>query len=62
MEEVISIIPCKVSAQMNDKLLDPIVEREVKSALFQMFPTKALVPMVSRRISFELIGTFVGRR
>jgi hypothetical protein len=44
MEEVIRVIPCKVSAQMNDKLMEPIVESEVKNALFQMFPTKAPGP------------------
>jgi hypothetical protein len=44
MEEVIGVIPCKVWAQMNDKLMEPIVESEVKNALFQMFPTKAPGP------------------
>src|SRR3954471_3364785 len=29
---------------MNDKLLEPIMAKEVKTALFQMFPTKAPGP------------------
>jgi hypothetical protein len=29
---------------MNDKLLEPILEKEVKVAFFQMFPTKAPGP------------------
>jgi hypothetical protein len=41
MEEVINVIPAKVTSQMNDKLLKPISGEEVKVALFQMFPTKA---------------------
>ncbi|KAK1598491.1 hypothetical protein QYE76_048259 [Lolium multiflorum] len=44
MEEVIDVIPRKVTAQMNDNLLKPIKGEEVKSALFQMFPTKAPGP------------------
>ncbi|KAK1697051.1 hypothetical protein QYE76_013748 [Lolium multiflorum] len=44
MEEVIDVIPHKVTAQMNDTLLKPIKGEEVKSALFQMFPTKAPGP------------------
>jgi hypothetical protein len=42
MEEVIDVILAKVRTQMNDKKLEPIQGEEVKSALFQMFPTKAL--------------------
>jgi hypothetical protein len=44
MEEVINVIPSSVSAEMNDALLKPIKEQEVKVALFQMFPTKAPGP------------------
>jgi hypothetical protein len=44
MDRVLSTVPMKVTAEMNSKLLDPYTEREVKEALFQMFPTKALGP------------------
>jgi hypothetical protein len=44
MESVVSTVPAKVTAEMNDGLLKPFEEREVKEALFQMFPTKAPVP------------------
>ena len=41
MEEVLSHIPVKVDANMNGKLNAPYTNKEVKEALFQMFPTKA---------------------
>jgi hypothetical protein len=41
MEEVLEVVPIKVTLQMNDQLLIPFAEKEVKEALFQMFPTKA---------------------
>ena len=34
----------KVSAEMNDLLVAPYMKEEVKTALFQMFPTKAPSP------------------
>ena len=34
----------KVSAEMNDLLVAPYMKEEVKTALFQMFPTKAPGP------------------
>ncbi|XP_071680036.1 uncharacterized protein [Lolium perenne] len=42
--EVIDVIPVKVTSVMNDCLLKPFKEEEVKNALFQMFPTKAPGP------------------
>jgi hypothetical protein len=42
--EVIDVIPVKVTSVMNDSLLKPFNEEEVKNALFQMFPTKAPGP------------------
>ena len=33
--------PCKVTREMNEKLMAPYSAEEVKRALFQMFPTKA---------------------
>ena len=44
MEEVLSHIPVKVDDQMNSMLNTPYKKEEVKSALFQMFPTKAPGP------------------
>jgi len=44
MESVLNVVPVKVTPEMNDQLLAPFVEKEVKDALFQMFPTKAPGP------------------
>lgn len=44
MEEVLSHIPCKVNHEMNMMLMDIYTEKEVKEALFQMFPTKSPGP------------------
>jgi hypothetical protein len=44
LDEVIRVIPTKITESMNEALLRPIKEEEVKSALFQMFPTKAPRP------------------
>jgi hypothetical protein len=44
MGEVIQVTPTKVTEGMNEVLLRPIKEEEVKSVLFQMFPTKAPRP------------------
>jgi hypothetical protein len=44
MDVVLNTVPCKVSREMNDLLLAPYSESEVKFALFQMFPTKAPGP------------------
>jgi len=44
MESVLNVVPMKVTPEMNDQLLAPFVEKEVKDALFQMFPTKAPGP------------------
>ena len=44
IEEVLSRIPVKVDGQMNSKLNAPYSKEEVKTALFQMFPTKAPGP------------------
>lgn len=43
-QEVISYIPTTVSREHNEFLLQPITEKEVKEALFQMNPDKALGP------------------
>ena len=44
MEQVLETIPRKVTDDMNSTLNAPYSGQEVKTALFQMFPTKALGP------------------
>ena len=44
MASVLNTVPTKVTPDMNDQLLAPFTEKEVKEALFQMFPTKAPGP------------------
>ena len=44
MEVVLDAVPTRVTPEMNDLLLAPFDSREVKEALFQMFPTKAPGP------------------
>lgn len=44
IEEVLSHVPCKVTNAMNENLSKPYTEKEVKEALFQMFPTKVAGP------------------
>ena len=44
IEEVLDKVPVKVTEQMNAALLAPYTNEEVKTALFQMFPTKAPGP------------------
>ena len=44
MDEVLAAVPVSVTAEMNAKLTAPFKEQEVKTALFQMYPTKAPGP------------------
>jgi hypothetical protein len=44
MAEVLDFVPVSVTQVMNDKLLSPFEEKEIKEALFQMGPTKAPSP------------------
>ena len=44
MQEVLQAIPTSVTSEMNAKLTAPFETKEVKDALFQMFPTKAPGP------------------
>ena len=44
MERVIDTVPTRVTLAMNDKLNAPYTQREVKIALFQMYPMKAPGP------------------
>lgn len=43
-DRLLATVPVKVTEQMNDDLLNAIGPVEVKTALFQMFPTKAPGP------------------
>jgi hypothetical protein len=44
LEEVMSLVPVKVSSGMNEMLDSPFDAAEVKKALFEMYPTKAPGP------------------
>ncbi|XP_073362809.1 uncharacterized protein [Aegilops tauschii subsp. strangulata] len=44
IQDVLQHVPLKVTAEMNASLLAPYVAKEVRSALFQMFPRKAQGP------------------
>lgn len=44
IQQVIDHVPRKVTAAMNSELCAPYTREEVKTALFQMFPTKAPGP------------------
>jgi hypothetical protein len=44
MEEVLDSVPISMTHDMNEKLVPPFTESEVKLALFQMYPLKAPGP------------------
>lgn len=44
MDTVLNCIPSSISAQQNTELLKPIVDEEVKEAVFHMHPDKASGP------------------
>ena len=44
VDDVLQHVPSKVIGAMNDSLMAPYKEEEVKKALFQMFPLKAQGP------------------
>jgi hypothetical protein len=44
MDEVLDTVPVSVTADMNERLIAPFVDEEVKQALFQMYPLKAPGP------------------
>ena len=56
MEAVLNCVPTKVTAEMNELLVAPYKEEEVKTALFQMFPTKAPGPDGFPAHFFSIIG------
>jgi hypothetical protein len=57
MDEVLSHVPVRVTADMNISLIETISSKEVKVALFQMFPSKA--PTVFKPIFFKNTGQCV---
>ena len=56
MAQVLDTVPTKVTQDMNDMVNAPYSQKEVKTALFQMFPTKAPGPMTSPLIFSSIIG------
>jgi hypothetical protein len=42
--------------------LAPFEDKEIKAALFQMYPIKAPGPMASQHIFFSAVGIFAGKR
>jgi hypothetical protein len=56
MEHVLNCVPRKVSPEMNSKLDAPFSVKEVKDALFEMYPTKAPGPTGSLHIFSNIIG------
>jgi hypothetical protein len=44
MDRVLDTVPANVTAEMNENLIAPFEQEEIKRALFQMFPTKAPGP------------------
>ena len=59
MDTVLNTVPTKVTTQMNDQLLAPFEEKEVKEALF---PTKAPGPDGLPAHFFSAIGISVEGR
>ena len=62
IERVLDTVPTKVTAAMNEGLMAPFDQEEVKTALFQMFPTKAPGPDGMPAHFFSGIGSYVVRR
>jgi hypothetical protein len=56
MDEVLDAIPVKVDLHMNADLCKPYTDEEIRTALFQMGPTKAPDQMVFRLCSTRHIG------
>ena len=59
IDKVLSSVPVMVTTIMNERLDAPYTEAEVKSSLFQMYPTKAPGPDGFLAHFFTITGTFV---
>ena len=62
MDKDLNQVPAKVTLEMNMILLREFMAEEIKTALFQMFPTKAHGPNGYPAHFFSITGTFVGHR
>ncbi|XP_073367662.1 uncharacterized protein [Aegilops tauschii subsp. strangulata] len=62
MQEVLDSVPVKVTNEMRAQLDAVYTEKEVKTALYQMFPMKAPGPDGSRLISSRSIGGSVEKK
>lgn len=61
LREVIGTVAPRVTNEMNDTLLSPIREKEVKGALFQMHPSKSpgsngMSPLFYQNIGMLLVA------
>ena len=56
VEDVLQHVPAKVTPEMNETLLALFEAKEVKAALFQMFPTKAPARRLSSSLFSEALG------
>lgn len=61
-DQLLETVPVKVTREMNDQLLKTFSSDEVKTALFQMFLTKAPGPDGYPAHFFSITGSCVGRR
>jgi hypothetical protein len=62
MQAILDNVTPSVSDAMNQKLTCPILDDEIKRALFHMGPTKALAPMAYQHYSISSTGRSSKRR
>ena len=62
MQEVLESVPVKVTNDMHAQLDAAYIEKEVKTSLYQMFPTKASGPDGFPAHFFKNIGVFVEKK
>jgi hypothetical protein len=61
MHDVLNTIPRKVTESMNEHLMEEYMDKEIKNALFQMFPAKAPAQMVFSHIFSVQLGSLRAR-